>query len=329
MKKVMFNVNEVISQINEGKKLLIAADEKLLRQLPKGDWIGGSIPYFMSEKGGETSRDQLFVNELPGYSSKIEIKEYNIENINQIYKDAPIDGFTVLIIPASSPTHLSFALNAPNYDGFATIPLIGWISGVMLEDLGKETPKVILGNSLKISDSSAVAMHVTLPKDRYAELMIVNIFEQSEGDVISFLNDGFSVTDAYVNGKRVNFAEYVLKNKIDTRLPLVADYFGILINISFQNIDKITKKVDLYAPVFKGIQYKLASPIKDYVKSFTSQIKDLETDSVVFSCNCILNYLYCDLEGKKTADVTGPITFGEIAYQLLNQTMTCLKVSKY
>jgi hypothetical protein len=329
MKKVMFTVNEVITLINEGKKLLIAADEKLLRQLPKGDWIGGSIPYFMSEKGGETSRDKLFVNELPNFTSKIEIKEYTDKNINQIYKDGPVDGFTVLIIPSSSPAHLAFALNAPNYEGFATIPLIGWISGVMLDDLGKETPKIILGNTLKISDSSAVAMHITLPKERYAELMIVNIFEQSDGDVISFLDDGFSVADAYVNGKRVNFAEYVIKNKIDTRLPLVADYFGVLINISFQNIDNIGKKVDLYAPVFKGIQYKLAAPVNDYVKSFTSQIKDLETDSIVFSCNCILNYLYSNLEGKKTADVTGPITFGEIAYQLLNQTMTYLKIGKY
>jgi len=187
----------------------------------------------------------------------------------------------------------------------------------------------MLGDSLKISDSTAVAMHVSLPKERYAELMIVNMFEQSDGDLISFMDDGFSVTNAYVNGKMMNFADYVISNKIDTRLPLVADYFGALINISFQNIDKMAKKVDFYAPVFKGVQYKLAAPVNDYVKSFTSQMKGIETDSIVFSCNCILNYLYCDLEGKKTADITGPITFGEIAYQLLNQTMTYLKIGKY
>ena len=329
MKKVLFNINEVTTMISDGKNLLIAADEKLLRQLPKGNWIAGSIPYFMGDEGGITSRDKLFVNELPKNIDKYEIKEYSTENINQIYKDAPGNGFTILIIPASCPLHLSFALNAPNYEGFATSPLIGWISGVMLDDLGKVTPKIMMGDTLKISDSTAVAMHVFLPKDTYAELLIVNIFEQGDGDVISFMNDGFSVTDAYVNGKRLNFAEYVIKNKIDTRLPLVADYFGALINISFQNIDKVAKKVDLYAPVFKGIQYKLASPINDYVKSFTSQIKGIEADSIIFSCNCILNYLYCNLEGKKTAEVTGPITFGEIAYQLLNQTMTYLKVGKY
>jgi len=43
-----------------------------------------------------------------------------------------------------------------------------------------------------------------------------------------------------------------------------------------------------------------------------------------FACNCILNYLYGKLEGKKTGDITGPITFGEIAHQLLNQTMVRL-----
>ena len=32
------------------------------------------------------------------------------------------------------------------------------------------------------------------------------------------------------------------------------------------------------------------------------------------------------LEGKKTGAFTGPITFGEIAYQLLNQTLVYLEV---
>ena len=329
MKKVMFTKEEAFELIKSGKNLLIAADEELLKQLPKGNWIAGSIPYFMGENGGVTTKDKLFINELPQNIDALKILEYTIDNIDQVYKDAPKNGFTVLIIPATSPVHLAFALNAPNYKGFATSPLIGWISGVMLDELGKKTPKVILGDKLKISDSTAAAMHVSLKQDSYAEIALINIFEQKEGDVISFLNDGFSVTDAYVNGKRVNFAEYVINNKIDIRLPLIADYFGALINISFQNIDKEAKRVDLYAPVFKGIQYKLAAPVKDYVKSFTSHIKDIDSNSIVFSCNCILNYLYSELEGKKTADVTGPITFGEIAYQLVKQTMTYLKVGKY
>lgn len=34
--------------------------------------------------------------------------------------------------------------------------------------------------------------------------------------------------------------------------------------------------------------------------------------------------LYGGLEGRKTGHITGPITFGEIAHQLLNQTMVRL-----
>ncbi|MCR8916093.1 hypothetical protein FDP08_10165 [Marinobacter panjinensis] len=48
--------------------------------------------------------------------------------------------------------------------------------------------------------------------------------------------------------------------------------------------------------------------------------------NLVFGCNCILNYLHSALEGRKTAQLTGPITFGEVAYQLLNQTAVFLTV---
>jgi hypothetical protein len=37
-----------------------------------------------------------------------------------------------------------------------------------------------------------------------------------------------------------------------------------------------------------------------------------------------LNYLYANLEGKKTGHIVGPMTFGEIAYMLLNQTLVYL-----
>ena len=61
----------------------------------------------------------------------------------------------------------------------------------------------------------------------------------------------------------------------------------------------------------------------DYADAFARAIP-ADDDSPAFSCNCILNYLYGKLEGKKTGHVTGPITFGEIAHVLLNQTMVQL-----
>ncbi len=48
--------------------------------------------------------------------------------------------------------------------------------------------------------------------------------------------------------------------------------------------------------------------------------------AVAFSCNCILDDLYSELAGKRTGIFTGPVTFGEIAYQLVNQTLAYLVV---
>ena len=150
---------------------------------------------------------------------------------------------------------------------------------------------------------------------------IVNMFQQGSGDTITFTEDGFQTVDARINGVRRNFAEYLAENKIDTKLPFVADYSGAMINTSFQDVDKVNGKVSFYAPVFHGVDYKVAAPVTDYVGAFERHLPRSTADAIFFSCNCILNYLYSDLEGKRTGNVTGPITFGEIAYQLLNQTL--------
>jgi hypothetical protein len=47
---------------------------------------------------------------------------------------------------------------------------------------------------------------------------------------------------------------------------------------------------------------------------------------VTFSCNCILNFLFGGLEGQKIGNLQGPVTFGEIGYQLLNQTLVVLRI---
>ncbi len=327
MKKVLYSMSEVREMINDGKKLALAGDEKILASLPAGDWIGGTIPYFMAEEGGIFTKDKIFVTELPAEITSTVIKIYDETTIPQIYLDAPPNSFSLIIIPATSPLHLSFALNAPTYEGFVTSPLIGWISGVDLNDLGKITPKVFAGNRNQPLENEAVVMHATLPDDKYADINIVNIFTQGQGDNITFKEDGFKAKTAIINGTEVNFADYIKDNELDTRLPLVANYCGAMINTSFQGVDEENNEVNFYAPVFKDNEYYLAAPIENYVKSFVEQMPNNKQEEIIFSCNCILNYLYSELEGKKTGDITGPITFGEIAYQLLNQTMTYLIVA--
>lgn len=327
MKKVMYHFDEVVNLIKQNKKLLIAGDEELLNKLPEGNWIGGSIPYFMSEKGGMVTKDLIQVNEIPDFVEEINCKSYDISNIKNIYKDGFDNGFSVIIIPASSETQLSFAINATDYKEFATKPLIGWISGVSLDELGKKSPKTFLGSEKVVSDKFAVVMHIKLPASKYAEINIINIFSQGSGDIIEFSETGFQAEEAIINGKKQNFADYLTQKNIDLRLPLVADYSGVMINISFQGINKDKKVVDFYAPVFKGVTYKQAAPVENYIEEFTNKIPNNGNVDSAFSCNCILNFLYSDLEGKKTGTITGPITFGEIAYQLLNQTMVNLDIN--
>ncbi len=321
MMNQMLKKDQVVDLIKDGKKLILAGCETLLSQLPPGDWIGGSIPYFMGPKGGESTNESIFVTQLPDYVIGSTVRKYNDENIHSIYNDAPQNGLSIIIIPASSPTHLTFALNSTNYKGFATKPLIGWISGVHLNKLSVLKPKVFYGPHMEASENGAVVFNIELPENKVADIQIINIFNQGNGDTITFPADGFSAKEALINGEKVNFADYIEKNSIDTKLPLVNDAYGDSINISFQGIDEKERIVNFYAPVFTGTKYKIASPVENYTGNFVQNIpKSDPGDDVFFTCNCILNYLYADLEGKKTADFTGPITFGEIAYQLLNQT---------
>lgn len=311
--------------IKAGKQLLLAGDDNILCELPAGKWIAGTIPYFMGENGGVFTKEKIYVADLPEYIIKTEIKVYDENSIHRVYTDAPQHGFSAIILPASSPIHYTFALNAPNFPGFAARPLIGWIAG---GELGEKQPKskVFDGSRKKALNNSAVVMHVELPATKLAEIDIINIFQQGDGDTITFPKDGFSATTAFINGQPVNFAEYLQEKAIDPRLLLITDLYGAKINVSFKDIDQENKQVNFYAPVFAGLRYKIARPVDDYFGTFLNKVPASASRNVVLACNCILNFLYAGLEGRKFADFTGPITFGEIAYQLLNQTLVYMTI---
>ena len=328
MEQNILSVEEVGKKIAGGGTLLLAGEEKLLRQLPKGNWIGGTIPYFITPAvGGTVSQDKIFVTDISEITASSTIQMYDPDSLAKVYTDGEGSGFSFIIVPAASAAHTSFALNGPNYKDFGLRPLIGWVSGVHLSDLGRVSPKVFDGASGAVYEQEAVVMHVCLPKGKIADVGIVNIFEQGDGDVLTFTTDGFSCADVMVNGAKENFSEYIARNGLDTKLPIVADYYGALINISFQSAAS-GEDVKFYAPVFTGIRYKHAKPVTNYPDLFKKQLQqeNVESSDIVFSCNCILNYLYSELEGIKTEPFSGPVTFGEIAYQLLNQTLVYLKV---
>lgn len=319
-------VQEVSKDILAGRCLALAGDEHLLAQLPKGNWVAGTTPYFMDIEGGAVTQTRLFEEDLTSWVASVSIRSYGEADLPRIPADAPDQGFSILIIPATSRVHLAYAEDAPNYPGLFMKPIVGWISGVLLADLGRISPKVFNGATGTFTDQEAVVMHCTLPAGRMASLGFVNLFRQGDGPVFSFEQEGFSVRDCLVDGRRARFADILSELKVDTRLPLVANYAGARVNASFQGVREAEGVVDLYAPVFKDVEYRLAAPVADYVRSFDQALP--QGTRAAFSCNCILNFLYSNLEGKVTHRMAGPVTFGEIAYQLLNQTLVYLEILK-
>lgn len=318
------SVAEVKDQIATGKPLFLAGSESALSQLPTGNWIGGTISYFMDDTGGTCSESQIFVTEIPDCALDVQIVEYTAETVSSICKEAPENGFSFVIMPAGSQVQKTYAHDAPQFEEMFLKPVVGWISGVLLSQIGEKQSKVFNGRTGASSAECAVVMQVALPAKKQADLEIVNIFRQGSGDALSFSSSGFSASECFVNGKPMNLAKYISGTQADTRIPLTADYNGSIVNVSIQSVDEANGTVNFYAPVFSGVEYKFAAPVADYAAAFESATNDNGT--ATFSCNCILNYVYGDLKGKRLGAITGPITFGEIAHQLLNQTLVRLLI---
>ena len=326
MESKLYSIEEVKSFINQNKLMTLAGDEKVLNQLPKGNWIAGTIPYFMDEDAGKFEQNKIFVNELDDNISNFKIEVYDENNIEGIVSDSFNNGYSLIIIPPFQRVHQEFALKTENLDGLYNNPLVGWVAGV---DLNSDTnPKTYNGITGEQYENKAVVLHIELPDEYFAQIDIVNIFEPDPNSPeIRFFFDTFDVLNCLIDGKKVNLAEYIDQNKIDTKLPLVADYSGAHINVSVKEVDVSNGLVSFFAPVFQSKVYKFAKPINNYIRRFEIKTLDYNTNNV-FSCNCILNYLYGNFEGRKINNIKGPITIGEIGYQLLNQTLVSLTVDK-
>ncbi len=326
MESKLYDFDEVVALIKQGFVLSLAGDERVLNNLPPGNWIGGTIPYFMDIDKGKFNQDKIFVNPIKTIDNDFNIEIYDETNITNIVKDSYNNGYTLLIIPPFQKIHEEYAIQAEDINGLYNNPIVGWVAGMDLES--KDTPKIFSGKTGKSYLDKAVAIHVKLPENKFAQIDIVNIFEQdNSNDEIRFYNNSFEVTNCIINGRDTNLADYIIENNIDTKLPLIADYTGAAINVSIKEVDTENRKVSFFAPVFKSKTYQFPKAIANYINEFEDKTSEIEKDNT-FSCNCILNYLYGELEDKKINGVKGPITFGEIGYQLLNQTLVVLSIDE-
>ncbi len=323
----LISVAQAIDLIQRGLPLSLAGPESALDQLPAGNWIGGTIPYFMLTEGGTVSTSgQVFATELSGLGA-VSVGCYGPDDLADISGQTPDNGFALTIIPAGGQVHARFAAEAADFPDAFLKPAVGWIAGVHLDDLGHASPKVYDGRTATKHSDRAVVAHVGVPDDKLVSVEIVNLFEPGTQETLHFDATGFQVKDVIVDGVKQNFAAWLAKKGLEgSQTPLVGDFAGAHVNVSLQRIDAATGLVHLYAPVFPGVDYHFAKPVSDYAGAFRARLADVDPDGVVFGCNCILNFLYGELEGKAIGGVSGPVTFGEIAYQLVNQTLVMVRV---
>jgi hypothetical protein len=315
----LFTPGEVSDLIRAGDTLLLAGDAKLLFRLPAGNWIGGSTPFFiLYPETGTTSYDRIFVQQLPAFVTKTEVREYDETSIQNIFSDGPQNGFTVLIMPFASPVAVEYALNAPGYRNFAAHPVCGWLAGQPLEVIMTEKSYTASGAGSGVSSTKAVVMHISLPESKYAEIHIFNPYKQGDGDGIRFDYSSMTLNDAIINGEKRNFAGYLREIGYDMQMPLVADYSGAMINVVCCGITE--NEVYMSAPVFKSVDYRIAV-IDDKIVE-----PSLMDDRIVFSVTCIGNFIRPDICAQYLKKMNGPVVYGEIAYQQVGQTTVYVTV---
>lgn len=323
MKNELLSLEDASRRIESGAVMTIAGDAALLAQLPRGSWIGGTSVYFVTETGGAMIRNRLYCTTFDE-ATRADIRVLDADALPRLSDGHQPGGFSFILIPAFGETHARFAIEGQTYPGVFDQPLVGWIAGVHLDEIGQSAPMVFDGTTGTAHEDAAVVMHLALAAGAVPSVDIVNIFSQPGADApaLRFTTSGFGASTALIDGVETALAPYLREQGIDTRLPLIANYGGALINVSIRDVDAETGAVAFYAPVMEGVEYRFARPLADYAGAFAD--RSGAGGAGQYSCNCILNYVHGELEGKATGGFTGPVTFGEIAYMLLNQTLVRL-----
>jgi hypothetical protein len=321
----LLSIEDTARLIESGTVLALAGSRRALAQLPAGAWVGGTSHYFIGTDGGVKTDDLIFVTSLSDLG-QVNLVVYPAAEVTRLAAEAPANGFSLAIVPAGSDALKTFAQRGYSSDLFLK-PVIGWVAGVDLAAIKTTRACVIDGRAGTFHEDAVVVAHVTLPDDKIASISILNPFAARDEHIIRFDTQSFSTETCTVNGERRRLAEFLqAEDYADGRLPLIGDFSGAPINVSIQAVDGASGRVDFYAPVFPGVDYRLAKPIANFAAHFAHEADVFSSKQLAFSCNCILNYLYGDLEGHRLGGVTGPVTFGEIGYQLLNQTMVTLEI---
>jgi hypothetical protein len=328
--------------IGEGRVLLLAGAEEDLATLPEGCWIGGTAGYFVTPQGGVAAAGQIFYADFTTITNGASWRSFEAGNIHEIGQHYPHNGFAILILPGFSKLLGEVTGRIMEFDGLYNLPLMGWVSAVALDGLPnilpRERPKTFAGGP-QAEDERAAVLYVSLPEQCFAQLHIANLFTPGSGPQIRFPAPGqTSDGDCLIGGERSNLAQYIAERGIDRRLPLIADHEGALLNVAILMADAQSGRMMFLSPVSPALTYRFAEDVLDYAAEFARAAAEIALDKAAHACICALHYHYAGLMLLKEdasplpfcgPDITAPVTFGQIAYTVLNQTLTCLTIGRH
>lgn len=329
MEKRLYSVEEVSDFIKAGKIMSLAASEKTLRMLPKGNWIGGTTPYFMDLECGKINDSKIFIDDFTCIAEDFRIERFSASNISTIVSNSFENGFTILILPFDTAVSKTFALNSLSYDEIYRNPVVGYVAAVRLEELGREIPANINGTDLSVSTTEAIVLHIKLPNNKVARAEIFNLDSiNKDSDEIVFPVTSFVQSDCLINGKKANIAQYLSEKKyVDAApRPLITNINGALINRDIREINVEKGEVSFFSPAYEDDIYHVANISTNYYEDFNKILKDLP-NKPIYSVICVSYLLLGELEGKKI-NVEGVFALGEIAFQLLNKTLVVLEIDE-
>ncbi len=317
---------EAAALIRAGRVLVLAGTAADLATLPHGQWIGGTAASFLTQAGGREANGRLFYSDLSAVARLVRLRHLSLPELRQIGRLHPANGFTLLIVPGFSQLLAGLCAGIMDYEGIYNAPLFGWVSAVAPYNLSKYRPQSFAGGPAGASELAAV-MSVTLPDELFAEIHIANLFNPGVGPEIRFPKPGFVAEGAcQIGGETGNLAQYMEAKGIDQRLPLVADHDGALINLSILASDPHGGTTTFLAPVDPGLTYRFAEPVLDYPEELDRALVQLPRDASGLSSVCLQNYLHGRLRQAIGLPCQGPVSFGQIAYNVLNQTLACLRI---
>ena len=259
--------------IAAGKSLILAGSAPALSQLPTGNWIGRSIPYFMDKEGGVNSESRIFVTEVPARATGAAIRAYSAEELSRLYSDAPANGFSFLLVPNGAPFLAVFASHAQDCEGFLLKPIVGLGYGRGCvgagEGGGNGDGWAFAGLVVPVCPGHARCFACE-PGCRTRDREHLQAWVWRHAEFFGGRDSPRGI--ALINDRPANLARYIARKGIDTRLPLTADYCGSIINVSLQAVEAGSDTVRFYAPVFPGVEYRFAEPVADYAAAFAKAL---------------------------------------------------------